>query len=76
MPNTQEENENTILTSEKLNNSGALAETLKGLTINDAGYYYSDENDEKGDPASNAKVATHTNVGKKRKVTETSNGNV
>ena len=38
-PNTQGENENTIMISERLNNSDALAETLKGLTINDTGYY-------------------------------------
>ena len=37
--NTQGENENAILTSERLNNSGTLAETLKVLTINNAGYY-------------------------------------
>ena len=41
-PNTKVENENTILTSEKQNNSYALAETLKGLTINNAVYYKSD----------------------------------
>ena len=39
MPNTQGGNENMILTGEKQNKSDALAETLKGLTINDAGYY-------------------------------------
>ena len=38
-PNTQRENEKTILTSEKQNNLYALAETLKVLTINDSGYY-------------------------------------
>ena len=43
-PNTQGDNENTILTSERLNNSDALAETLKILTINDASYYKSDKN--------------------------------
>ena len=36
-PNTHGENENEILTSERLNILDALAETLKGLTINDAG---------------------------------------
>ena len=59
------------MTSEKRNNSGALAEALKGLTINDAGYYESDSanvNDAKGDLASNPKVATHTSDGKKRKL--------
>ena len=38
-PNTQGENYNAILTSERLNNSDALAETLKVLTINEAGFY-------------------------------------
>ena len=58
-PNTQGENENAILTSERLNNLDALVETLKGLTINDSGYYESDsanENDTKVDPAINPKV--------------------
>ena len=45
--NTQGENENVILTRERLNNSDALVEILKGLTINNAGYYDSDENDAK-----------------------------
>ena len=75
-PNTQGDNENTILTCEKKNNSDALAETLKWLTINDAGYYESDlanKSDAKGDPASDPKVATNTSDRKKRKVTDTSN---
>ena len=42
MPNTQRDNENTILTIEKRNNSDALAETLKGLTINNDVYYESE----------------------------------
>ena len=49
-PNTQGENENTILISEGLNNLDALAEILKRLTINDTGYYESksaNENDAK-----------------------------
>ena len=75
MPNTKGENANTILTSERLNNSDALAETLKGLTINDSGYYNLDKNDAKGNPASDPKVATNTSDGKKGKVTNTSNGN-
>ena len=41
-PNTQGDNENLILTRERLNNLDFLAETLKVLTINDAGYYDSD----------------------------------
>ena len=77
MPNTQGENENTILASEKRNNLDALAETLKGLTINDAGYYESDSANENytiGNTASDPKVATHTSDGRKRKFTDTSNG--
>ena len=37
--NTQGYNANTILTRKRINNLDALAETLKGLTINDAVYY-------------------------------------
>ena len=40
-PNTQRENENVILTSERLDNSDALAETLNNLAINNTGYYES-----------------------------------
>ena len=76
MTNTQGENANSILTSERMNNSDALAETLKGLTINDDGYYNSDENDAEGDPKSNPKLATHTSDGKKRKVTDIINRNL
>ena len=75
--NTQIENENKILTSEKRDKSDALAEILKGLTINDARYYESDSsnaNDAKGDPASDLNIATPTSDRKKRKVTDTSNG--
>ena len=52
-----------------------LVETLKGLTINDAGYYKSNKNGIKGDPAIDPKVAIHTSDGKKRNVTKTGNGN-
>ena len=54
--NTQGDNANTILISERINNSGALVETLIGLTIHDAGYYNSDENDAEGDTTSKPKV--------------------
>ena len=74
--NTQGDNVNAILTSERINTSDDLAKTLKGLTINDAGYYNSDKNDSEGDPASNPKVDTHTSDGMKRKVTDTRNGNL
>ena len=53
-PNTQGENENAILTSEKLDKLDVLAETLNNLTINNAGYYKSGKsnvNGAKGDPA-------------------------
>ena len=46
----------------------ALVETLKGFTINEAGYYESDsanEIDAKGEAASDPKVATRTSVDKK-----------
>ena len=76
-PNTQRNNVNTILTSEKLDKSDELAETLKYLTINDAEYYVSDSanaNDTKGDLTSDLKTVTHTSDGKKRKVTDIRNG--
>ena len=72
-PNTQRENENAILTSERLNNSDALAETLKCLTINNAGYYESDEKDKKA--ILQAIQRSHIIDKKKRKFTDTSNGN-
>ena len=77
--NTQGENANAILTSERRNNSDALAETIKGLTIdliiNDSAYYISDEDDAEGDPKSNSLVDTYTSDGKKRKVTDTDTTN-
>ena len=48
-----------IYTIEKLDTSDKLAETLKGLTINDSEYYVSNSattNDAKGDPASDPKI--------------------
>ena len=75
-PNTQGENKNAILTSERLNNLDALAYTLKLLTINNAEYYESDKICAKGDLASYPKVDTHTSDWKKRKVTDTSNKNL
>ena len=74
--NTQRDNANEILTSEKQDKSDDMAETLKGLTINNAGYYESgsaNANDANGDPASDPEVYTHTSDGKKRKVTDSSN---
>ena len=77
--NIQREDANTIWTSEKLDKSYALAEMLKGLIIYVSGYYWSDSanaNDAKGDPASDPKTGTHTSDNKKRKVTDTSNGDL
>ena len=65
-PNAQGDNENAILTSERINNSDALVETLKLLTINDPGYYNPDKNDTEGGPTSNPSLATHTSDGKKK----------
>ena len=53
-----------------------LAETLKVLTINDAGYYNSDEDYAEGDTVSYPKGATYTSDKKKRKATDTSNRNL
>ena len=75
--NTQRDNSNTIFTSEKLNKSDDLVDTLKDFTINDAKYYVSNsatENDAKCDPESNPETVTHTSDGKE-KVTDTSNIN-
>ena len=68
-PNTQGENENVILKSERLNNWDALAEMLKVLIINNAGYYELDsanKNGAKRDPASDPKIDTHTSDRKKK----------
>ena len=75
--NTQGDNKNLILTSEKQNTSDAPAEKIKGLTINDTGYYESDSEKANGanvNPARDPKVAIHTSNIKKRKLTDTSNG--
>ena len=42
-PNTQGENSNAILTSERINNLDTLTEILKGLTIKNAVYYESEK---------------------------------
>ena len=41
MPNIQRESKNTICTSEMLDKSEELADTIKDLTINDVEYYVS-----------------------------------
>ena len=56
-----------------------LAETLKGLKIKDAGCYESESenaNDAKGDSESDPKIDTHTSDVNKRKITDTSNGDL
>ena len=66
-----------ILISETRNKLNAPEETLKYLTINNAGYYESDSANANGkgcDPASDLKLDTNTSDGKKRKATETSKG--
>ena len=76
MSNTQRDSANAILTSEKLDKLYDLSETLKDLTINDAGYYESgseNANDAKDNSVSNLNTVTHTSDIKKRKVRDTSN---
>ena len=66
-PNTQRENANVIFTSEKLDKSDDLADTLKDLTINDSKYYESNTattSDTQGDTTRNPKTVTHTSNGK------------
>ena len=74
--NTQRDNANAILTSEKLDKSDKVAETLNYFTINHIEYYVSDsadKNDVKVDPAIDSNAVTHISDGKKRKVMDTSN---
>ena len=61
--NKQIDNNNTILTSEKLEKLDDMAETLKGLAINNSGYYElgsTNANDAKNNTARNPKMNTHT----------------
>ena len=65
------------MTSDNQDKSDALAETLKGLTIKDAGYYESvsaTANDTKGNTASNPNIYIHTSDRKNIKFSDTSNG--
>ena len=76
--NTQRDNANAIFTSENLDKSDDLADTLNYLTINNTEYYASNSetvNDAKGDPAINLKVVAHTSDWK-GKVTDTGNRNL
>ena len=74
--NTQGENANTILTNERINNSDALAEPLRGLIIKIAGYYNSEKNDAEGGLSSSSNVDTHTSDGNIIIVTDTINRNL
>ena len=75
--NTQRENANSIFTSEKLDKSNELADTLNDLTINESKYYASNSvtaSDAQGNLTRDPKKVTDTRNGKE-KVTDTSNGN-
>ena len=75
--NTQKENANTILTSEKLDKSDELVNAVNNLTINDNEYYESTlatSSDTQGDLTRNLETCTHTRNGKET-VTYISNGN-
>ena len=75
--NTQKENANTILTSEKLDKSDELVNAVNNLTINDNEYYESTlatASDTQGDLTRNLETSTHTRNGKET-VTYISNGN-
>ena len=70
--NIQRDNTNAIFTSEKLDKSDEVAETLKDFTINDVEYYVSNSensNDAKIEPASNPKTVNHTSDGRERLMT-------
>ena len=56
-PNTKRDNANAIFTSDKLDKLDNMANTLKYLTINDAGYYESNSA-----AASEAQVHTTHNM--------------
>ena len=63
---TQRENENEIFTSDELNKSDKLVDSVKNLKINDAKYYESNTaiaSDAQGNPTRNEETVTHTNNG-------------
>ena len=67
--NTQIENVNTILTSEKIDKSDDLPGALKDLKISDTKYYESDTetaNDTQGDPTRVPETITHTSKGNEK----------
>ena len=62
----QREKSNAIFTSEKLDKSEELVDTVNNLTINDARYYESNtatKSDVKGDLTRNPETVTHTSNG-------------
>ena len=65
--NTQRDHSNAIFTSEKLEKSDELADTLKDLTIKNAKYYVSNSanaSGAQGNLTRNPKTVTHTRNGK------------
>ena len=75
--NTKRENENAIFTSEKLDKSENLEDTLNYLTINDAKYYVTNSataSDTQGDLTRDSTTVTHTSNGKETFM-DTINGN-
>ena len=66
-PNTQKESANMIFTSEELDKSDELADTLKDLTIKNSVYYAPNSatsSDAQRDLTSDPKTVTHTRNGK------------
>ena len=74
--NTQRENGNAIFTSEKLDKSDELADTVQNLKTNNTKYYESNiatASDAQGDFTRNPETVTHTSNGNET-ATHTSNG--
>ena len=77
MSNTRRENSNVIFTSEKLDKSDELVDTVNKLTINNSPYYESNIATESGaqcDLTCNLETIPDTNNGNEP-VTHTSDGN-
>ena len=75
-PNTKIDNKNVIFTSEKLDKSDEIADALKYLTTNNAGYYASNSataSDTQGNLTRNTNTVNHTS-NEKEKFMETRNG--
>ena len=76
--NTQTENVNTIFTSDKIDKSNDLVDTVNNLIINDAEYFKSNKDtasDTQGDLPIDPETLNTTSNGNET-VTHTSNGNV